>query len=263
MENSGSSKALKIIRNGADTTINISGDFLAKAAQEPSFLPIGNLRPIIGSVVEDSPANDAGIKVNDIMLRLNNIPLHGTSQVAKIINSNSEVEIPLTILRGSDTVFTSITPGIDGTIGIGYGAKFMGEVEYENYSLFASVQMGFVDIVQYVVVTFEYMTRVISGQLEVGKAFGGPVKIAQIAADSADMGIIPYLKFLAILSLSLAIFNMLPLPVVDGGHFVIILIEGILRREIPIKIKIAIQNAGFILLLMLMAFIIYSDIINL
>jgi regulator of sigma E protease len=65
------------------------------------------------------------------------------------------------------------------------------------------------------------------------------------------------------LSLSLAIINILPFPVLDGGHFVIILIEGILKRELPLKIKMAIQNAGFILLLLLMAFIIYSDLINL
>ncbi len=65
------------------------------------------------------------------------------------------------------------------------------------------------------------------------------------------------------LSLSLAILNFLPFPVLDGGHFVIIIIEGIMRKELPVKIKIAIQNFGFIVLLMLMAFIIYSDIMSL
>ena len=65
------------------------------------------------------------------------------------------------------------------------------------------------------------------------------------------------------LSLSLAIINILPFPVLDGGHFVIILIEGLLKKELPIKIKIGIQNAGFVVLLLLMAFIIYNDIISL
>jgi len=84
-----------------------------------------------------------------------------------------------------------------------------------------------------------------------------------MSAESAEMGLVAYLKFLAVLSLSLAILNILPFPVLDGGHFIIILIEGIMRREIPIKIKMAIQNVGFIILLILMAFIIYNDIINL
>jgi len=65
------------------------------------------------------------------------------------------------------------------------------------------------------------------------------------------------------LSLSLAILNILPFPVLDGGHLLIILIEAAVKREIPVKVKIAIQNAGFVILLLLMAYIVYSDIINL
>jgi regulator of sigma E protease len=107
------------------------------------------------------------------------------------------------------------------------------------------------------------LKNVITGKIKFNQAFGGPVKIAQYAARSADTGISSFLFFLAMLSLSLAIINILPFPALDGGHFIIILIEGIIKRELPLKVKIAIQNAGFILLLALMAFIIYSDIISL
>jgi len=105
--------------------------------------------------------------------------------------------------------------------------------------------------------------KVIGGDIEFGKAFGGPVKIAQFAARSADSGIASFLFFLAMLSLSLAIINILPFPVLDGGHLIIILIEGITKKEIPVKVKIAIQNTGFVILLLLMAFIIYNDILTL
>jgi regulator of sigma E protease len=105
--------------------------------------------------------------------------------------------------------------------------------------------------------------KVIGGQVAFGKAFGGPVKIAQLAAKSADTGFLNFLFFLALLSLSLAIINIMPFPVLDGGHLIIILIEGITKREIPIKVKVAIQNTGFVILLLLMAFIIYNDIVNL
>jgi regulator of sigma E protease len=104
--------------------------------------------------------------------------------------------------------------------------------------------------------------KVFSGDVEFGKAFGGPVKIAQIATRSAESGFSNFLFFLALLSLSLAIINIMPFPVLDGGHLAIILIEGVTKREIPIKVKIAIQNAGFVLLLLLMAFIIYNDLLN-
>lgn len=263
MDNSGSGKTVKVYRNGADTTLSISGDFLAKAAQESFFLPIGDISPSIQNVVDSSPAMDAGIQTGDVLLSINKIEMRNSSDVIKEISTHSDVDIPVLILRDKDTVLTSVTPGLDGTIGISIVDKYIGAIEYENYSLFGAVSVGLENIVQYITVTFEYMSRVIMGKLEVAQAFGGPVKIAQIAAESADLGMIPYLRFLAVLSLSLAILNILPFPVLDGGHFVIILIEGIARREIPIKIKIAIQNAGFILLLMLMAFIIYNDIINL
>ena len=105
--------------------------------------------------------------------------------------------------------------------------------------------------------------KVFTGKIEFGKAFGGPVKIAQYAAKSADNGLASFLYFLALLSLSLAILNIMPFPVLDGGHLLIILIEGITKREIPVKVKIAIQNTGLIILLLLMAFIIYNDILTL
>jgi len=107
------------------------------------------------------------------------------------------------------------------------------------------------------------LKKVIVGEIAFSSAFGGPVKIAQFAVKSADSGIVSFLFFLSMLSLSLAIINILPFPVLDGGHFVIILIEGIFKKEIPIKVKIAIQNTGFVILLLLMAFIIYSDLMSL
>jgi len=106
------------------------------------------------------------------------------------------------------------------------------------------------------------MKNVFTGKIAFKQAFGGPIKIAQIAVKSADTGIISFLLFLAMLSLSLAIINILPFPVLDGGHFVILLLEGIFKKEVPIKIKMVIQNIGFALLLILMAFIIYNDVIS-
>ncbi len=259
----GLAKDVTVLRDSSNITFTVPEEILSKAAQSQFFLPYGNIKPAIGSVVKDSPANDAGIKAGDYFLSINNIQLRNSADAIKVISANSDVELPLVILRGEDTVKTAVTPGLDGKIGISLGDKYVGPIEYEQYSLIASIGLGLEGVVQYVTVTFQYMGKVIFGDLEVAQAFGGPVKIAQFAADAADAGMIPYLRFLAVLSLSLAILNILPFPVLDGGHFVMIAIEGIMRKEIPIKIKIAIQNAGFILLLMLMAFIIYNDIINL
>ncbi len=262
LNESGVDKNITVLRNDSNISFTVSEEILGKASQSPDFLVYGNVKPSIRKIIADSPANDAGIKAGDIFLSLNNIQLRNSADAVKIISSSADVELPLTILRGEDTVKTAIIPGLDGKIGIVISDRYVGPIEYEEYSFFTAIGSGLEMSFQYVSVTLDYMGRVIFGNLEVAQAFGGPVKIAQIATESANSGIVPYLGFLAMLSLSLAILNILPFPVLDGGHFIIILIEGIMRREIPIKIKIAVQNAGFILLLMLMAFIIYNDIIN-
>jgi len=263
IDESNNAKNVTVLRANKDTTFVIPQEVLGKASQESYFLPIGNVKPYISTIIEDSPANDAGIKPGDIFLSINNNELAGSAEVIKIISANANTELPLTILRGKDTIKTAVTPGLDGKIGISIKDNYIGPIEHEQYSFLVSIGFGLSDVVQYVVVTYDYMGRVIFGNLEMSQAFGGPVKIAQIAAETADLGIVPFLRLLAILSLSLAIMNILPFPVLDGGHFVIILLEGIFRREIPIKIKIAIQNAGFVIILLLTAFILYNDIINL
>ncbi len=228
-----------------------------------SFLLPAGVKPLISEVLKDSPASKAGIKEGDILLSLNNIPLYNSKQATEIIKSHKGVAIPLEVLRDKDTVNLAVTPGLNGMIGVGLGDAFTGSVVYETYGFFESFAYGWKDIVRITKMTIGMAGEVIQGKIAFGKAFGGPIKIAQFAVKSADNGIISFLYFLALLSLSLALINIFPFPVLDGGHLVMIIIEGIFRREIPIKVKIAIQNAGFVILLLLMAFIIYNDIISL
>lgn len=230
---------------------------------EPLLSPdLGN--PFAREVVENSPADKAGIKAGDIFLEMNGELLYTREHTIKIIQEHKNEELSLKVLRASDTLALTVTPGKEGTIGIVLTETNIDKlVEYQSYGFFESFYYGWLDIVNLTELTFSMVGKVASGNVEFGKAFGGPVKIAQHAASQADRGIINFLFFLALLSLSLAIINIMPFPVLDGGHLVIILIEGALKREIPVKVKIAIQNTGFIILLLLMAFIIYNDILSL
>jgi regulator of sigma E protease len=259
----GSNKKVLVERNGEQVEFNIKGSKIAEAAQQSFILPLGDSKPMISEVLPDSPAEAAGIQNFDIFLSLNNIELNNSSEAIDIISNSKDVELPLVILRDQDTVTTAVKPGIDGKIGIRIGDFYAGDIDYQTFGFFRSIIMGMEDIVQYTVLTFSSIGSVIKGDIEFKSAFGGPVKIAQFAARSADLGVVSFLRFLAMLSLTLAILNIMPFPVLDGGHFVIILIEGIIKKELPLKFKIAIQNAGFVLLLALMAFIIYNDIISL
>jgi len=254
---------VKVDRNGEQKVIYVPRSKIPDDERQLYFLLPQGTRPIVVQVTENSPAKTAGLEDNDIILSLNNIPQNSSTQTTKIIKSHAGIQLPITVKRGDDTLNLTVTPGADGMIGIAIASIFTGDVKSKTYGFLGSIGKGWQDIVMMTDLTFNMIGKVFDGKIEFSKAFGGPVKIAQYAAKSADSGFATFMNFLALLSLSLAILNIMPFPVLDGGHLLIILIEGIFKREIPVKIKIAIQNTGLILLLLLMAFIIYSDILSL
>jgi len=263
IKNLGEDVVVNVVRNNENIEFIASKDILSSAAQESNFLQIGDFKPVISGVNSGSPAENAGMEAGDVFLEINNIETHSTQQVIEIISAKQETELPVKILRDQDTVLTSVIPNENGLIGIAINMTYLGEVDFKNYGFVESLVKSVTNIGEYTALTFKMLGSVIQGDIAFENSFGGPVKIAKFASQSADAGIIPFLLFLALLSLSLAIINIMPFPVLDGGHMVIIIIEGIIRREIPIKLKLAIQNFGFVILLMLMAYIIYTDIVTL
>jgi regulator of sigma E protease len=252
-----------VYRDSTKINLSIPRKFINDSAQEGFFLFPSPSQPVIIEVVKNSPAEDAGLKPRDIILEMNNEVLTDGLMINNIITSNKSAEIPIVLLRDLDTIRTTVKPSMEGKIGISHSVAYTGNITYKTYGFFASITQSFDNAADYTVLTLSMLKNVITGKIEFKQAFGGPVKIAQFAAKSADTGIIAFLYFLAMLSLSLAIINILPFPVLDGGHFVIILIEGLFRKELPLKVKIVIQNTGFAILLLLMAFIIYNDLISL
>jgi len=259
----GQDLSLKIERNGKVESISFPRSKIPDETTDRFLLPEGLSKPIIKGVLENSPAQEVGILTDDMLLKLNEIPVYSSSQVTQLIKKNKDKAINILLTRNRDTLDVAVTPNEKGEIGIYIGHDFTGEIDYQSHGFLEAFYLGWLDIVKMTNLTFTMLGKVIGGEIEFGKAFGGPVKIAQFAAQSADTGIVSFLYFLALLSLSLAIINILPFPVLDGGHLIIILIEGITKREIPVKVKIAIQNTGFVILLLLMAFIIYNDILTL
>jgi regulator of sigma E protease len=254
---------VKVLRDGKEQNLLVERKLIPDDETQGMFLIPEGVKPGIGEVVSDSPAEKAGIKAGDILLSINGIPLYSAKQTTEIISANSGKELQVVVQRDDEEVNLSVIPGEDAKIGVAIGSVFMGETQMRTYGAFESVYYGWKDIEKMTALTFSMIGKVFTGDVEFKKAFGGPIKIAQIAAKSADSGMSSFLYFLALLSLSLAILNILPFPVLDGGHLVMIIVEAVIKREIPIKIKMAIQNTGLVLLLLLMAFIIYNDIISL
>lgn len=226
-----------------------------------AFLP-RETKVFVVDVISKSRAEEAGLLKNDTILFVNNIEIISSRQLIDIISSNPEKPLDFVIHRNLDTLIKQVTPTKDGKIGILSGIAIYAPVELENYNFIQAGIKAFQNIYDNTLLFFSIIAKVITGKVEFANAFGGPIRIAKMAAQTADINLLSFLNFLALLSLSLAIINILPFPVLDGGHIIIVSLEGILRREIPPKVKIVIQNIGFIILLLFMAFVIYSDIMN-
>jgi regulator of sigma E protease len=254
---------VKVLRNGVEENIFVSRKMIPDIEKQGELITPDGFRPYVAEVMKDSPAETAGLLSGDIIYSINDKVLGGSSEFIEIVSQSAGVELQAKVVRASDTLNLALIPGTDGKIGIAINDIFEGRSEYKTFGFFESFYVAGVDLVNLTKVTFSVAGKVIGGQVEFGKAFGGPVRIAQLAAKSADVGIESFLFFLAVLSLSLAIINIMPFPVLDGGHLLMIIIETITRREIPVKVKIAINNTGFVLLLLLMAFIVYNDILSL
>jgi len=253
---------VEVQRGNEIVKLQIPTKVIRDLSQKGMFLPIGDTKPAINAVMDNSPAMDAGLKDGDIFLSINNQPVNTVEDVIRIVSSHKEKAIPIVVLREQDTLTFKVTPSMEGMIGVALANAYTGKITYKKFGIWDSFVKSLSDIENYTVLTYQMFAKVISGKIAFGSAFGGPVKIAKFAVKSAEGGWVTFLYFLAALSLSLAIINIIPFPGLDGGHLVIVLIEGVIKKELPIKTKMMIQNIGFILLLIAMAYIIYSDIIS-
>lgn len=247
------------LREGNTKTITIPKNALADEENRLVFFPKVK-QVVISEVTEDGSAKKAGILVEDVLYKLDSSVINTQEEAIAILTQNKSKTINALVIRGKDTVSLSLTPNEYGKIGAGLLPDF--DQKIKSVGFFESFGYAWSDITLMTKTTFVMMGRVFSGNIEFKNAFGGPIKIAKYAAKSANTGMTGFLYFLAMLSLSLAIINILPFPVLDGGHLVIIVIEGIIKREISIKVKEYIQKAGFAVLMALMAFIIYNDVVS-
>lgn len=259
----GENVKVNLERNGKISEITIPRKVIPDNESKKLFLIPAGFQPEIGGVLKGTPAEKAGMQKGDLFLSIADTTIYSAQQTIRIISGHKNESISFKMLRGKDTLQLAATPGADGKIGIEITQNSKAPVEYKSYGFFASFYYGWNDIVKMTDLTFSMLGKVFSGQIAFGKAFGGPIKIAEFATQSANSGLASFLLFLGLLSLSLAILNIMPFPVLDGGHLVIIIIEAVMKREIPVKVKYAIQQTGFVLLLLLMAFIIYNDLISL
>lgn len=222
--------------------------------------------PIVESVIPELPASTIGIKPHDQILAINGNVVSSWGEMTELIhsrpndsilvrwNSNgvefekSVMTVSKKILKGGKIVDVGII-GI-GPILIHRDAGFLG-----------SIGSGFSSTWYWLKITVISLKMLITGE-ESLKNIGGPILIAQLAGESAKSGASVLFGFMAIISINLAFINILPIPALDGGHFVITVIEAIIRKSLSVKTKLRLQQVGFAIILSLIVLVLYNDIMR-
>jgi regulator of sigma E protease len=250
------------IRRGSETSTITMTQPLTSAILEDRFglYPTGMV-PVITSIESGKPAEKAGLKPGDMIVSVNGETLSFQS-LQETVKRSSGKEVVIQWKRGDALQEAKITPSIDGKIGVGFSPVYTGPVEQIHYSLLASLPEGVSDAWNMSWMNLKSIYQIFVGRVSFSKSVAGPIMIAKLATRSAEVGIMSFLGFMALLSMNLAILNLFPFPALDGGHAMFLVYEGIFRREIPAKVKIAIQQVGFVLLLVFMAFVLYNDIVR-
>ncbi len=208
------------------------------------------------------PAGKAGLKPGDVVLAIDSIPIYSAGQLPRIISAHPNEKLTLHIRRDGSTMPIEVTVGANGKIGVQPSDQFKAEPIQILYSPLQAIAWSAEKVERTVSTIFASVTQVFRGNAEVKDSFGGPIMMMKMAGAAMQLGGKEFFGFMALISISLAVMNLLPLPGLDGGHLVIVAVETVIRRELPTKVKLRIQQVGVALLLMLMVLVIYVDIMR-
>ena len=232
------------------------------------FVP--SIKPIIESVITDGPADRAGLLPEDVIQKVDDVDINNWNQFAEIIVARPNQNIQLEIKRQDRTYLKTVLLDSNadnnnqGFIGLKARIDEDQLKQYQaiqKYRFPKSLTMAINETNQMIVLTLNMFGKMIQGQIS-GKNLSGPVGIARDAGTVAKRGFIATLSFMAIISISLGILNLFPLPILDGGQIVFVLIEKLIGRPLPERIQIVFQQFGIGALLFLMVFALYNDLIR-
>ncbi|MDQ3022595.1 MAG: RIP metalloprotease RseP [Bacteroidota bacterium] len=263
LDNLGETLTFLINRDGKDLAVNIPKEKVGDLTENAFGIYPEGMVPEVVEVITDKPAAACGLQKGDLITEFNGTQIKNFQQLTDLIRENANKPNELKWMRNSVEMSCTITPASDSTIGVMNTAKYTGPTKEIKYNVLTAIPKAGYEMYYYgIELFFKTFAKIFRGDIAFKKAIGGPIKIAQASAQSAEGGIYTFLKFLALLSISLAVINILPFPALDGGHFVLLIYEGIVRKPVPYKVQMILQNVGFALLLALMVFVLYNDIIS-
>jgi regulator of sigma E protease len=248
---------IEVVRGDRTLTLDVTPD--AQTKYEIGDIGVfPDVHPSIAQVLAGEAAEKAGLKVGDVVLAFNGQTISQASQLVELIAKFPEQKVVFGVRRGEARLDVEVVPRLRGK---------KGYVGISPQDEFKSVHLGPIDAAK-LSVQRNYESSGLIFQTLVGlltretspKQLMGPVAIAQLSGESAALGWIALFSLMAMISLNLGILNLLPIPVLDGGHIFIMAIEGLARRDFSTKVKENMLLAGFAVLMVLMVTVIYNDL---
>lgn len=252
---------LTLIRNGETKIISVPGDII----EELSDYGIGQFiepRAVMGSVSELQPngnSQKAGMRAGDSILAVNNSAVKFYDEFQTIVQANRGKSVEFDILRNGKPISLTSRVSNEGTIGAYIPALGIPK-ESVDYGFFQSLPVGASKAWGSFTDNAKGLVKVITGEVKANKAFTGPVGIAQMFGSEVNW--IKFWSLVGLLSMALALMNMLPIPALDGGHALFLVIEMIKGKPLSDKFMERAQIVGFFILIALMVFVLGNDIIK-
>ncbi len=222
-----------------------------------------DIRIEIMEVLPGKPAEVAGVLRGDIIKKIDEQEVQSLKQLQNYVDDNKEKELTVTLRRGEEEIVKKIRPTIyedTGRGGLGVALDQMGTVRYPWYKAiyYGILATGF--YLKEIIFAFYYLIKGLFTGVGMGDAVSGPVGVAVMTGQVARMGITYLIQFTALLSLNLAVLNVLPIPALDGGRLLFILLGKLLRRPISQRFEQMVHTVGFVLLMILVVFITVRDV---
>jgi regulator of sigma E protease len=239
---------------------------LERRATQASFIDLLGVEPFhpakVGPVLSGSPAEAVGLQTKDLVVAIDGIVVRHWFEMSEQISKRPGEEIEIRWMRDGEEMSATITPRPEqkdgetvGLIGIGW----LDEPQRRPISMGKAFGRSAQELWAYTTALFHFLERLVSGQ-ESGRALAGPLAIAQMAGRNAEKGMVSLLSFMALLSVNLAVLNLLPIPMLDGGHLLILAVEAVIRRPLSFRQKEVLQQVGFAFLLFVMIYVTFGDL---
>jgi regulator of sigma E protease len=223
--------------------------------------------PVVGQVLPGTPAAQAGIQEGDSIVAVSGRQVAQWYDLVEVLQSSPGKALTIEAMRGEEPHSFDVTPYPDsiadlegkkrvvGRIGVTVGAGYISE----NLTLGQAIIEGWLATVRSSTQIVRTVRGLFTGRIP-GSTVGGPILIGQLAGESARMGLDTFLGFMALISINLAVLNLLPIPVLDGGQFLFLLAEAVIRRPLPMKLRERLTTVGLVMIVLLMGLAFSNDI---